>query len=199
MMILKTEFINMINDIIKADLLRYTGETDSGKFLPSMLIPGFRYTYFFRKSQEFNKRSLLGIIFRIFRHIDAHFYGFQIPSSTQIGKGLYIGHWGTIVVNGRAIIGDFCNLSPGVTIGQTNRGKNMGVPTIGNRVWIGTNAVIVGNITIGDNVMIAPNAFVNISVPSNSLVIGNPASVIPRENATEGYIHYTSTDSSPKQ
>ena len=61
-------------------------------------------------------------------------------------------------------------------------------------VWIGTNAVIVGNVFIGDNVMIAPNAFVNTSVPSNSVVIGNPASVLPRVNATEGYINYTNTD-----
>ena len=87
-------------------------------------------------------------------------------------------------------------MSPGVTIGQTNRGKSKGVPTIGNKVWIGTNAVIVGNIIIGDNVMIAPNAFVNISVPSNSLVVGNPASILPREDATEGYINYTIADTS---
>lgn len=184
----------MLNNIIKADLMRYTGETVSGKFLPSMFIPGFRYTFFLRKSYQYKKRSLFGFMYRIFLHIDAHVYGFQIPPSTQIGKGLYIGHWGTIIVNGKTIIGDFCNLSPGVTIGQTNRGKNKGVPKIGNRVWIGTNAVIVGNISIGDNVMIAPNAFVNFSVPSNSLVLGNPAAVLPREDATDGYINYTNTD-----
>lgn len=184
----------MLSNTIKADLYRYTGETKSGKFLPSLLIPGFRYTFLLRKSHQYRKTSFLGFLYRIFLHMDSHFYGFQIPPSTIIGKGLYIGHWGTIIVNGKTIIGDFCNLSPGVTIGQTNRGKNMGVPTIGNRVWIGTNAVIVGNINICDNVMIAPNAFVNISVPSNSLVIGNPASVIPRENATEGYIHFTHSD-----
>ncbi len=184
----------MLSNIIKSDLLRYTGETVSGKFLPSLFIPGFRYTFFLRKSHQNKKRSLLGFIYRIFLQIDAHLYGFQIPPSTLIGKGLYIGHWGTIVVNGKTTIGDFCNLSPGVTIGQTNRGKNKGAPTIGNRVWIGTNAVIVGNIHIGDNVMIAPNAFVNVSVPSNSLVVGNPAVVMPREDATDGYINFTNTD-----
>lgn len=184
----------MLNSIIKADLMRYTGETVSGRLLPSLLIPGFRYTFFLRKAHQLSKRSFWGIISRIFLYFDGHFYGFQIPPSTQLGKGLYIGHWGTIVVNGKTVMGDFCNLSPGVTIGQTNRGKNVGVPTIGNRVWIGTNAVIVGNIKIGDNVMIAPNAFVNISVPSNSLVIGNPASIFPKENATDGYIQNTSVD-----
>jgi serine O-acetyltransferase len=183
----------MLNATIKADLLRYTDETSSGKFLPSLLIPGFRFTFFLRKSQQFKKNTLLGFLYRVFLHLEGHFYGFQIPPSTQIGKGLYIGHWGTIVVNARTTIGDYCNLSPGVTIGQTNRGKNKGTPTIGNRVWIGTNAVIVGNISIGDNVMIAPNAFVNVSVPSNSLVIGNPASIHHREDATDGYIDHTKT------
>jgi len=183
-----------LNDIIKADLLRYAGETASGKFLPSLLIPGFRFTFFLRKSHHFKKNSFLGFMYRILLQLDAHFYGFQIPPSTQIGKGLYIGHWGTIIINSKSIIGDYCNLSPGVTIGQTNRGKHKGTPTIGNKVWIGTNAVIVGNIRIGDNVMIAPNAFVNISVPSNSLVIGNPASILHREDATDGYIDHIHKD-----
>ena len=63
-----------------------------------------------------------------------------------------------------------------MVIGQTNRGKNKGVPTIGNEVWIGINAAIVGGITIGDDVLIAPNSFVNVDVPSHSVVFGNPVS-----------------------
>ena len=55
-------------------------------------------------------------------------------------------------------------------------------------VWIGANAVIVGKINIGSNVLIAPLSYVNIDIPSNSIVMGNPAKIIPRENATEGYI-----------
>lgn len=64
----------------------------------------------------------------------------------------------------------------------------MGVPTIGNDVWIGPNAVIVGKINIGDNVLIAANSYVNFDVPSNSIVIGNPGRIIPSAKATEGYI-----------
>lgn len=44
---------------------------------------------------------------------------------------------------------------------------------IGNRVWIGINAAIVGGITIGDDVLIAPNSFVNQDIPSHSVVFGN--------------------------
>ena len=68
-------------------------------------------------------------------------------------------------------------------------GKLMGCPVIGNHVWIGTGSVIVGNIKIGSNVLIAPNSFVNIDVPDNSLVIGNPCKVIMKENPCEGYIN----------
>ena len=68
------------------------------------------------------------------------------------------------------------------------RGKNRGTPVIGDNVWIGTGSVIVGKIIIGSNVLIAPNAFVNMDVPSNSLVIGNPARIIPKDNPCESYI-----------
>lgn len=77
-----------------------------------------------------------------------------------------------------------------VTIGQANRGKLKGAPTIGDQVWIGTGAVVVGNITIGSNVLIAPNSFVNMDVPDYSLVIGNPAVIRPHQNPTEGYINH---------
>ena len=55
-------------------------------------------------------------------------------------------------------------------------------------MWIGTGAVIVGKIRIGDDVLIAPNSYVNVDVPSHSIVVGNPATIHHRENATQGYI-----------
>lgn len=119
-----------------------------------------------------------------------HKFGYEIPHRTKIGKGFYIGHFGGIAVNPEATIGDNVSISKGVTIGHANRGKRKGVPTIGNLVWIGTNAVIVGKVTIGNNVLIAPNAYVNFDVPDNSIVIGNPAKITPSENAVEGYIVY---------
>jgi serine O-acetyltransferase len=102
---------------------------------------------------------------------------------------LHIAHFGTIVVNKATVMGKNCNLSHGVTIGQANRGEKKGVPLIGDFVWIGTGAVVVGNVTIGSNVLIAPNTYVNMDVPDNSIVIGNPAKIISRENPTEGYIN----------
>lgn len=74
-------------------------------------------------------------------------------------------------------------------IGQENRGKRKGTPIIGNEVWIGANAVIVGNVKIGNDVLIAPLSYVNFDVPDHSIVVGNPAKIISKEFATKDYIN----------
>ena len=115
-------------------------------------------------------------------------YMMDIPAKVEIGKGLRIEHIGGIVINSEAKLGENITLLNGVLIGAQNRGKKKGFPVIGNYVWIGTNSIIVGGIHIGNNVLIAPGAYVNFDVPDNSIVIGNPGRIIERENATEGYI-----------
>lgn len=113
----------------------------------------------------------------------------NIPAGVTAGPGLYIGHLGRIIIHPDAVLGSNVNLSTGVTIGQCNRGSRKGVPTIGNHVWIGTNAVVVGKVSIGDDVLIAPGAYVNTDIPSHSVVIGNPAVIHPSEHATKEYIN----------
>lgn len=176
--------------IIQKDFYR-----ESGKWLSTTEIwkkcvnPNLHYIYIFRKCQKFGTRSIKGKFWRfVLRHHQIK-YGFQIYPETQIGEGLYLGHWGTLVINPNAKIGKNCNIAQGVTIGQQNRGKNAGFPTIGDEVWIGPNAVIVGGITIGNNVLVAPNSYVNFDVPNDSIVVGNPAKIYPAENATHDYIN----------
>lgn len=118
-------------------------------------------------------------------------YGIEISPDVKIGKGLYIGHGYNITINPQTIIGENVNIHKGVTIGQENRGTRKGAPTIGNFVWCGVNSTIVGNIKIGNNVLIAPNTYVNGDVPDNCIVLGNPHKVFPNEKATEGYINHT--------
>ena len=92
-------------------------------------------------------------------------------------------------MNPDARIGRNCNLHRGVVIGQENRGSRRGTPSIGDDVWVGVNAVVVGAIKVGDDVLIAPNSYVNRDIPSHSVVLGNPCKVIAREKATEQYIN----------
>jgi serine O-acetyltransferase len=173
---------------VRADLYRYTRSPGWKGFWKGMEYPGFRFTYVLRQALRHSKFSLPGLLFRFLYWHYFWRYQYQIPLSTEIGGGLYIGHFGAIVVNSQARIGRNCNLAPGVTIGQANRGPRRGNPRIGDRVWIGTNAVIVGNVHVGNNVLIAPGAFVNFDVPDDSIVLGNPGRIIPRPDATEGYI-----------
>jgi serine O-acetyltransferase len=63
----------------------------------------------------------------------------------------------------------------------------MGTPIIGNNVWIGTNAIIVGRIKIGDNSLIGPGAYVNFDIPDKSVVIGNPGKIVSNQGS-DGYI-----------
>lgn len=108
---------------------------------------------------------------------------------TDIGDGFYIAHNARFLINVNAKLGKNINIAPGVVIGGTNRGSKEGAPSIGNSVWFGANSVVVGKIKIGDNVLIAPNAYVNFDVPNNSIVIGNPGVIHHNDNATTGYIN----------
>lgn len=114
--------------------------------------------------------------------------GFSFEYNRFIGDGLIIGHWGKIVINGMAQFGNQTFITHGVTIGRDIRGKRAGVPTFGDKVCIRANSTIVGKIHIGNDVLIAPNTFVNFDVPDHSIVIGNPAVIHYRANATEGHI-----------
>lgn len=113
----------------------------------------------------------------------------QVPLFTNIGEGFYIGQCVRIIINPKAVIGKNVNISTGCTIGQENRGKRMGALVISDNVWIGTNAVIVGAVHIGTDVLIAPNSYVNCDVPEHSIVLGNPCVIKHRLNATEGYVN----------
>ena len=116
--------------------------------------------------------------------------GISIPPDTQIGSGFYIGHFGGIVVNRRCVIGKNCNISQGVTLGQANRGKNKGYPTLGDNVYIGPGAKIVGAVKIGNNVAIGANCVVTKDIPDDSVVVGIPGRIISKEGS-KGYVNRT--------
>lgn len=177
------------NIVVNADLFRYKKSLSYRDFLRGLYIPGFRYTYILRRIDYHKNNFFLRKFFIFLRKYYSYKYGFQIGIETKIGKGFFIGHFGTLVINDEAELGANCNIAHNVTIGQTNRGKLKGCPVIGDKVWIGTGAVIVGGITIGSDVLIAPNSFVNFNVPDDSIVIGNPGNIIQRSNPTCNYIN----------
>ena len=163
--------------LLAGDLMRYGNQPKN--------MPKFQYYY--RRGQD-AKRSIA----RLFYFAVAKYYRrkrfIELLPTLTAAPGLYFGHPYSIGINPGSVLGRNVNVHKGVTIGQENRGRRKGCPTIGNDVWIGINVVIVGKITIGDDVLISPNSFVNVDVPSHSVVYGNPCVIKHRDNATEGYI-----------
>ena len=148
-------------------------------------IPSFQV--YFRKAKS--TKGIVRLFYKVLFRLSKDRYKVELPLSVDIGGGLYIGHPYCITINPKAKLGRNCNIHKGVTIGKENRGVRKGVPTIGDCVWIGVNATIVGKINIGNDVLIAPNSYVNCDVPSHSIVFGNPCIIKHKENATEGYIN----------
>lgn len=177
-----------MNNIFRSDYYRMTGDVYSFSLktkLKLLLFHQLKFVYLWRKVSE--KGSPINRV-RLYRLTKK--YGLEISSLATIGKGLYLGHPYNITVAAGVVIGDNVNLHKGCTIGRENRGKRAGVPKIGSMVSVGINSTIVGNITIGDDVMIAPNSFINIDIPSHSVVIGNPAQIHKKENATTSYVNF---------
>lgn len=138
--------------------------------------------------RKLEKKTVFAPVYKYLRKRITDRSGLEIETN-NIAGGIYLVHAFCIAINPNCVIGKNVNLHKGVTIGAENRGKRKGYPTLGNQVWVGANATIVGAVTIGDDVLIAPNSYVNFDVPSHSVVIGNPAKIVSRDNATQGYIN----------
>lgn len=177
--------------LIESDLSRYTGKVSITLALRNLMFnPGFKYSFWMRlcaylSQQTFFKYSIYYVSAIMLAHYRDK-YGIDIPFTTQIGRGFYIGHSGGIVV-GVESIGKNFSISQGVTIGQTNRGYRKGRPTIGNNVYVGPGAILIGKIKIGDNVAVGANSVVTEDIPENAVVVGVPGKVISYKGA-EGYL-----------
>lgn len=183
-----------LRQILQADLYRYRGKIDQRSFLSAYLRdPGFRFTYYLRKVAHYSSRKRsIGVFGYIYNRVRLNHYrfkyGFDISPTTRIGPGFYLGHFGGVVISPYAVIGANVNIAKGATIGATSRGARLGAPTIEDRVWIGANAIIVGKITIGQEALIAPGAYVNFDVPSKAVVLGNPGKIVST-TGSEGYVN----------
>lgn len=192
----KTEF----KTYLYADAFRYLG--DNGEFSFKAWIkyylhhPNYRYVFWMRCAQFTYGRKWL-VLLKWYAYVRLQHLrnktGIQISPATKIGKGFYIGHWGSIVINVREI-GENVNIIQTCTIGVAYRGDRGGIPIIGDKVYIGSGARIFGGIRVGNNVAIGVNSVVTRDVEDNSVVAGVPAKVISNKGS-EGYI-YSYIDSS---
>ena len=145
--------------------------------------------FLFRLVQVFNRYIVTKIIFfpyfMFYRFCVEWVLGIELPRKLQIGKGLSLYHGQALVVNKSTIIGEHCVLRNSTTIGHKKLadGSFSKCPRIGNNVDIGANVCIIGGITIGDNVIIGAGSVVTRDLPSNCVVVGNPARFLEKEGA----------------
>lgn len=194
----------------KADLYRHTGKRAWSDMVKHLLVSdgdehfsdGFKYTFYLRLCRYLHQRRpriMFWPMYLVCRSIFTHYkykFGVSIPHATSIGRGLYIGHIRNIVVSDRAVIGDDCNMSHGVSIGQANRGPRKGTAVIGHHVYIGPGAKIVGAVRIGNYVAIGANCVVTTDVPDYAVIVGIPGRVISFEGSA-GYVNRTDYDEQP--
>lgn len=121
-----------------------------------------------------------GLPFAVFyRLVSRGFYSMDVPVKVKIGRGTVVYHGVGLVVHSSVIIGSDCVIRQCTTIGERHIGG--GVPTIGNKVNIGSNVVILGPVTLGDSSVVGAGSVVLHDVPSGATVAGVPAKVI-RQN-----------------
>lgn len=122
----------------KYDIYRYYGSYKEPLLMRIFRPLEIKYIILFRKCQNC-KIPILKQFYILRLYLLSRKTHIQISYKTQIDSGFYIGHLGRVIINPNAVFGKNINIATGVTIGQENRGKRKGTPTIGNNVWIGTN------------------------------------------------------------
>ena len=184
--------------LIYSDMYRYFGHQPFIRNLYTLVWTfGATHSFWFRIGQYLRSKSILvKPLYYVARYIQRIYmvrFGFEVSPETIVGSGLYIGHIGGITISRFAVIGRNCNISQGVTIGATQRGEKAGAPIIGDNVYIGPGARVIGKITIGNNVAIGANAVVSKDLPDYAIAVGIPARSIGSEGST-GYIVFTDYD-----
>jgi serine O-acetyltransferase len=123
----------------------------------------------------------LRLLARVLSQIARFYTGVEIHPGAQIGRRVFIDHGIGVVIGETAIVGDDVTLYQGVTLGGTGKQKGKRHPTLRDRVFVGNNANILGNITIGENSRVGAGSVVLRDVPPDSTVVGVPAHIIYQE------------------
>jgi len=168
--------------VLRADIMRtydYLQGSRLRRAVNCLRSPGVQAVIVFRLGQWLDSRPfpvklLLQPIYFVLNGLVQIMWGIELPRSATIGPGLYIGHFGGIIIAPGVTIGRNCNLSQHITIGLSGQGEKAGVPTIGDNVYIAPGARVFGKISVGNNVKIGANAVVYKDIPDNAIVVLDP-------------------------
>lgn len=151
---------------------------NKGNLKAQFVLVLFRLAYLIR-----NNRALCVVFFLyliLYRFFVEWVLNIEIPWSLKVGRGFEVHHGHGLVINGETVIGNGCKVRHTTTIGnkKVSDSSYSKCPKIGNNVDIGAHVCILGDISIGDNVVIGAGSIVVKDVPPNCVVAGNPARVI---------------------
>lgn len=150
---------------------------NSWSLRPCCMVMAYRIAHFcsvWRKKSVINNLWAAPVIL-LYRFITECLFGYEIQAGATIGRRFTIHHGYAVVINKFVVAGDDFTIRHGVTIG--NRSKSNDCPVIGNGVELSANVVIIGDITVGNNVVVGAGSVVLDNVPDNALVVGQKAQV----------------------
>ncbi|MGG3709334.1 serine O-acetyltransferase [Heyndrickxia coagulans] len=165
------------------DITRLVGYEPNFLTIARLLItdPGVLAIFLYRIQQKYTKNKGKNIIAKLIRVINHNITGADFCIGAQIDKGLIIRHPNGIVIGSGTIIGQNCTLLQQVTFGE-KYGDGSDIlhqyPKVGSNVTISAGAKLIGNVIVGDNVIIGANSVVLKNIPNNSVAVGVPAKVI---------------------
>lgn len=176
-------------DNVKADIGRYTTGSRGLEKLKILIRIFFTqefhalFIYRFGKCVSKIRIPILGFFLRVVyfllnKAISEICAGVLLDLDSEIGKGFMLGHFGGIYI--KAKIGENCTVAQQVVIGYKGGFSGGGIPTLGNNVYVGAGAKILGEVKLGNNVKVGANAVVLKDVPDNATAVGIPAAVVRR-------------------
>jgi len=149
-----------------------------------LLYPGLQALWLHRIAHFFYTLNLY-FIARLISHIARFLTGIEIHPGAKIGRRFFIDHGMGVVIGETAEIGDDVLIYKGVVLGGTSLEKKKRHPTLGNNVVIGTNAIVLGAIKLGDNSRVGAGSVLLQDIPANSTAVGVPARIGVGFSATE--------------
>ncbi|MFT3790718.1 MAG: hypothetical protein QM741_06505 [Rudaea sp.] len=174
-------------DNLRQDFLRYHGPRQGGSNWLAGLrvlteygflaICVYRYGRWTRAIRPLLLSYPFKLVYRILNTLVEILFGISVSTNFEIGPGFYIGHFSCIFVHGT--LGRNCAVGQGVTIGSKGAGKSNGNPQIGDNVYIGAGAKVLGRIRVGNDVIVGANTVVVKDVPDRTRVVGSPAIMTP--------------------
>jgi serine O-acetyltransferase len=171
----------MFSDL-RADWRAIYRNDPAAQGLQPLLYPGLHAQVLHRCLAHPLYNMRLFFLARLVSEISRFLTGIEIHPGAKIGPGLFIDHGHGIVIGETAIIGADCVLFHRVTLGGTGKHAGKRHPTLGDRVLVGTNATLLGPITVGNDVKVGAETVVIMhDIPPNTTVVGAPGHIVKRD------------------